>query len=94
MARHPVYHPLHPDNGPQVSLFVDGRHLQVPHGMTILQAARANGIEIPALCDNPKLIPAGRCGLCVVEVVGDGIVHACQTPVEEGMEVISENPQI
>ncbi len=54
----------------------------------------ANGIEIPTLCDDPKLIPAGRCGLCVVEVVGDGIVRACQTRVAEGMEVTSENPQI
>ncbi len=80
--------------GPFVSLFIDGRHLQVSAGMTILQAARANGIEIPTLCDDSHLIPVGRCGLCVVEVVGGGIVKACQTRVAEGMEVVSENPQI
>ncbi len=80
--------------GPRVSLFIDGRHLQVSDQMTILQAARENGIEIPTLCDDPNLVPVGRCGLCVVEVVGNGIVKACQTKVAEGMEVVSENPQI
>ena len=49
-------------------IFVDGRHLQVDPGMTILEAAEENGISIPTLCNDPRLEPVGRCRLCVVDI--------------------------
>jgi len=77
-----------------VRLFIDGRHLQVDPRMTVLEAALANDIEIPTLCHDPRLVPVGRCGLCVVQVGGTGIVQACETPVADGMEVVTLNPEI
>ncbi len=62
--------------------------------MTILEAAQANDISIPTLCYDPRLTPVARCKLCVVEVAEDGLVYACETPVVEGMEVITSNPEI
>jgi len=88
------HHEIIAESGPQVRFFIDGRYLQVNHRMTILEAAQANGIEIPTLCSDFRIAPSGRCGLCLVEVVGDGVVNSCQTPVAEGMEVISETPEI
>jgi formate dehydrogenase major subunit len=88
------HHEIISESGPSIRLFLDGRYLQVNPRMTILEAAQANGIEIPTLCSDPRLAPSGRCGMCLVEVVGNGIVNSCQTPVAEGMEVISENPEI
>ncbi len=88
------HHQIISESGPLVRLFIDGRYLQVNPRMTILEAARANGIEIATLCNDPRLEPVGRCGLCLVEVVGNGIVNSCQTLVAEGMEVVSENPEI
>jgi len=88
------HHEIIAEGGPQVRFFIDGRYLQVNARMTILEAAQAHGIEIPTLCSNPFVAPSGRCGLCLVEVVGDGVVNSCQTPVADGMEVISETPEI
>ena len=76
-----------------VGIFIDGRHLQVDGHMTILEAAELNGIEIPTLCHDPRLTPAARCGLCLAEVGGE-LVKACETPVGEGMEVVTLNPAI
>lgn len=88
------HHEIIAKGGPQVSLFIDGRRVQVNRNMTILEAAQANGIRIPTLCSDPRLAPSGRCGLCLVEIIGNGIVNSCQTPVAEGMEVMTENPEI
>ncbi len=82
------------ENGPPVGIFIDGRHLQVDRHVSILDAAQAHGIYIPTLCHDPRLEPVGRCKLCLVEVAGDGLVYACQTPVAEAMEVITLSPQI
>jgi formate dehydrogenase major subunit len=77
-----------------VSVFIDGRHLQVDESMTILQAAETNGIYIPTLCHDPRITPAARCGLCVVEVTGLGTVQACETRVSEGLEVLTVSPAL
>lgn len=87
-------HEIIAESGPLVKLFIDGRRLQVNHSMTILEAAHANSIEIPTLCNDPRLAPVGNCGLCLVEVGETGLVYACQTPVAEGMEVTTINPEI
>lgn len=63
--------------------------------MTVLEAARAQGIDIPSLCAHPGLSPYGGCRLCLVEIRGrKGFVPACSTDVEEGLDVLSETPEI
>ena len=54
-----------------VRVFIDGRHLQVDAGVTILEAAESQGIFIPTLCHDPRLSPVARCGLCLVDVTGE-----------------------
>src|SRR5215203_712781 len=51
-----------------VNLKINGNEIQVPDGMTVLQAAAQAGVTIPTLCDHPDLHPYGGCRLCVVEV--------------------------
>lgn len=76
-----------------VSIEIDGRSVEAPLGASLLAAARAAGLYIPALCSHPDL-PSGcgsdweGCGLCVVEVAGrSALQHACVTPVAAGMSV-------
>ncbi len=88
------HHEIIAETGPLIRFFIDGRYLQVSPRMTILEAAQAHGIEIPTLCTDARIAPSGRCGLCLVEVVGNGVVNSCQTPVIDGMEVITETPEI
>jgi formate dehydrogenase major subunit len=74
---------------------INNQQLDVPQGTTVLQAARASGIEIPTLCDHPELTPYGGCRLCLVEVQGARTLQpSCTLPVNEGMVVTTESPKI
>ena len=76
-----------------VNLTINGQPLSVEKGVSILQAARQNGIDIPTLCDYPGLPPSGSCRLCVVEIQGRPTTPtACTTPVEAGMVVQTDIP--
>jgi formate dehydrogenase major subunit len=66
---------------------LDRRSVAVPEGMTIWDAARQHGIDIPVLCHSPRLEPVGVCRICVVDVGGRVLTAACVRPCEEGMNV-------
>jgi len=64
-------------------------------GQTILQVARKNNIDIPALCYHPDLKVKANCRLCLVEIKGKkGLFTACSTPIKPKMEVVTESPKI
>lgn len=78
-----------------VKLTIDGKEVEVPAGTTVLRAAEAAGVEIPTLCDHPHLSPYGGCRLCVVEVEGARTLQpSCTLPVNNGMVVRTDTPQI
>ncbi|HYI16498.1 MAG TPA: 2Fe-2S iron-sulfur cluster-binding protein, partial [Thermomicrobiales bacterium] len=79
-----------------VTLTIDGQEVTVPAGTTILQAAEANGIEVPNLCFQPLLRPWGSCRICTVEILGSrgGLIESCATPVREGQEVSTISPAV
>lgn len=60
----------------------------------MLEAALGAGIYIPHLCHHPDLKPVGVCRLCMVEIVGRGMTVSCLAPVEQGMVVRTESPEI
>ena len=63
--------------------------------MTILDAARLVKVKIPTLCYHPDLPAWAACGICVVKVEGSNkMLRACATPVEEGMSIITHDPEI
>lgn len=74
---------------------IDGRAIEVPPGTTVLEAALANGIEIPHYCYHPGLSIAGNCRICLVEVEkSPKPVIACNTPVSEGMVVRTASEKV
>jgi formate dehydrogenase major subunit len=78
-----------------MKLTIDGRPFETDRDITILEACESIGIEIPTLCNDPRLIPFTSCFLCVVEVEGaKGSVPACATKVREGMVVRSNTENI
>ncbi|MBW1678535.1 MAG: molybdopterin-dependent oxidoreductase [Deltaproteobacteria bacterium] len=78
-----------------VTLIIDGKETAVPKETTILEAAKALGIEIPTLCFHPKLRPIGSCRLCLVEIKGtDKPVTSCNTPVVDGMVVTTQSERL
>jgi formate dehydrogenase major subunit len=71
-----------------VRITIDGRSGAFPAGTPILAAARQLGMDIPTLCDDPRLEPSGACRLCLVEIGGaPKLAAACATPIAEGMEI-------
>ena len=71
--------------------------VSVEKGSTILDAARAAGVEIPTLCFMKEKNEIGACRICVVEANegrGFRIVTACVYPVSEGMEVLTNTEKI
>jgi NADP-reducing hydrogenase subunit HndD len=84
-----------PEPAPLVELTIDGATVAVPAGSTILEACRAQGIDIPTLCFLENLAPVNVCRICVVEVAGSRVlVPACSRPVEAGMDVQTESERV
>jgi formate dehydrogenase major subunit len=74
------------------TLLIDGRECRVDDGATILDAARAAGLDIPTLCWYPRLPTVGNCRICLVSVEGSSkLLPACATPAEDGMVVTTES---
>ena len=64
-------------------------------GMTILEAAKQVQVKIPTLCYHPDVKASAACGICVVKVKGSAkMLRACCTPIAEGMEIITHDPEI
>jgi bidirectional [NiFe] hydrogenase diaphorase subunit len=75
-----------------MKLILNGRARNVAAGTAVLEAARAAGVDIPALCAHEALQPYGACRLCIVEIREKGkkrwrVVTSCLYPVKEGLEV-------
>ena len=78
-----------------VNIKINGRDFTVPAGSTILEAARIAGIEIPTLCFLKEINEIGACRICVVKVKGArSLVAACVFPVNEGMEIYTNSPDV
>ncbi|WP_122643218.1 NADH-dependent [FeFe] hydrogenase, group A6 [Luxibacter massiliensis] len=78
-----------------VNLKINGLNVSAPAGSTILEAAHGAGIKIPTLCFLKDINEIGACRMCVVEVKGArNLVAACVHPVSEGMEVLTNTPQL
>jgi NADH-quinone oxidoreductase subunit G len=78
-----------------VNAKINGIPVQVAEGTTILDAAKKVNIKIPKLCFNDDLPPWAACGICIVKVEkSPKMLRACCTPIEEGMSVITHDPEI
>jgi len=78
----------------KITLFIDGMSIEADKGDTILKAALKNGIYIPNLCFSHDLKPFGACRLCMVQNEDGRLITSCETPVEDGMKIITENERI
>jgi len=78
-----------------VSVTIDGRDVQLPDGINLVEAAKKAGIEIPTYCYHPGLRVVGQCRICFVEVEGmPRLVTACSTPVKDGMKIFTASDRV
>jgi formate dehydrogenase major subunit len=74
---------------------INGTSGEFAEGMMVLEALRSVGLDVPTLCDDPRLKPAGACRLCVVEVKGwPHPAVSCHTPLTDGMAIKTETAEL
>ena len=65
-----------------VPIKIDGQDFKAESGRTILEVCRANGVDLPTMCELDGLSTVGACRLCLVEMEGSPkLFPACTTPV-------------
>ncbi|MEA3408818.1 MAG: 2Fe-2S iron-sulfur cluster-binding protein, partial [Candidatus Eisenbacteria bacterium] len=78
-----------------VTISLNGHECEVESGITILEAARANDIEIPTLCNDEQLEPFTSCWVCAVKLEGmRRYVPSCGTRVRAGMKIWTDTEDV
>ena len=79
-----------------LKLSIDNQEVQVPKGVTVLQAAEVAGVEIPVFCYHNRLKIAGNCRMCLVEVEGGPPkpIASCAMPAAEGMKINTRSKMV
>ncbi|MDF2614423.1 MAG: hydrogenase, Fe-only [Clostridia bacterium] len=79
-----------------INCIVNQRKLEVPEGITIMEALLKENIDIPRLCYDPRLHDPNRsCGLCIVKLEKENkIVKSCNTLLTEGMVITTNSLEI
>jgi NADH-quinone oxidoreductase subunit G len=79
-----------------IQFTIDGREVQAPEGMMLVDAAKHGDVDIPYFCYEPKLgQPVGACRMCLVEIEGiPKLQTSCSTPVKDGMVVHTQTERV
>jgi len=81
----------------EITLTIDNKTVKATEGMTIFEAAKNAGINIPTLCHHEKLKPYTACRICTVEIEERSrttLDTACSCPVENNMVVRTRSENI
>jgi len=74
---------------------INGRSCSASRGETVFEVAAREGIDIPTLCHDTRLEPAGACRVCLVEVEGQRRLQpGCAWQVSPDMNVTTESERI
>ncbi|KAK3169948.1 NADH dehydrogenase (ubiquinone) 78K chain precursor, 5-prime end [Lepraria neglecta] len=77
----------------EVQLTIDGKQVSIEAGSALIQACEKAGVTIPRYCYHEKLMIAGNCRMCLVEVErAPKPVASCAWPVQPGMVVKTDSP--
>ena len=78
-----------------VNIKIEGKSYQVDSSLTILQAAKQCGYNIPTLCSwQDGKCSLASCRVCLVKVERErNLVPACVFPVREGIEISISHPE-
>ncbi len=83
-----------------IQFTLDGKTVEYKEGLTILEAAKNEGIRIPTLCSNEHLKPYGGCRLCLVEISMEKtpeqkkITTSCCTAISPGLVVRTDTAEV
>lgn len=79
----------------KINIKINNLPYSVDAGITILEACKQAGINIPTLCYLKDINCIGACRVCVVEVKGArSLIASCVYPVSENMEISTNTKNI
>eukprot|EP00501_MAST-03F_sp_TOSAG23-6_P000165 GSMAST32.ASY1.ANO1.168.1 assembled CDS len=78
-----------------VNIEIDGISFKVSNNTTVLQACTQVGIDLPRFCFHERLLIAGNCRMCLVEIEkSPKPVTGCTFPVMEGIKIFTNTPTV
>jgi NADP-reducing hydrogenase subunit HndD len=78
-----------------ITLTMDGQQVSVERGVTLLEAARQIGKDIPTICYHEATTSNALCRLCVVEVEGQRLLQpACIVKAAADMKVQTRSQRV
>lgn len=78
-----------------VKLFIDDEKIEVESDITVLEAARQMGKEIPTLCYLKDKNVIGACRICLIEIENTGkLAASCITPVAEDLRIQTNTKRV
>lgn len=77
-----------------ITIKINGMDISAPAGSTILEAARLAHVEIPTLCFLKEINEIAACRICTVEINGGRLAASCVYPINPGMEVWTNTPNL
>jgi formate dehydrogenase major subunit len=76
-----------------IRAIINGQSYEFAGDLSILDAAKSVGIDVPTLCHDPRLKPIGSCRMCVVQVEGrPHPLTSCNNQLAEGMFISTHTP--
>ena len=77
------------------TIVINNQTVEVDEGTTLIQAARAMGIEVPTLCYWEGVKPMNSCMLCVMRDTNTGnLMPSCSTVAADGMNVETDSGDV
>jgi formate dehydrogenase major subunit len=74
---------------------INGIEREFDERVSILEAAKTLGIEVPTLCHDERLKDVGACRMCLVKVNGmTREITSCTAAITDGIEVETDTPEI
>lgn len=74
---------------------INNQQYEIAEKLTVLQALRSVGLDVPTLCHDERLKPAGDCRMCLVEIAGwSHPVTACNTALADGMKIVTHSAEL
>lgn len=78
-----------------VKLTINNQPIEADSGMTVWQAAKSAGIDIPVMCYLEETGHIASCMICLVKNVKNGQLFAsCSTPVSEGQIIVTNDEEV
>lgn len=79
----------------KIKVILNNKEIYTSPYKTILEIAKENGIDIPTLCNDPRIPPNTSCFICVIEVEGaKTLLPACATKPQDGMKISTHSEKV